>query len=75
MAAERTREGGAILGQLESLQADVELLWRTLEFNKETIRPLDKKPSPMRPRSTEGCSTGTVCTSCSSDGCVMTVYH
>jgi hypothetical protein len=75
MAEERTAEGGAILGQLESLQADVELIWRTLEFNKETIRPLDRKPIPMRPQSTEGCSTATVCTSCSSDGCVMTVYH
>jgi hypothetical protein len=75
MAQERTPEAGAFFGQLESLQADVELIWQTLEFNKETIRPLEKKPSPMRARSTEGCSTGTVCTSCSSDGCVMTVYH
>jgi hypothetical protein len=75
MAEEHGREAVGI-GQLEAMQADIELLWQTLEFNKETIRPLERKPRPgERPASTEGCSTGTVCTSCSSNGCVMTVYH
>lgn len=60
---------------VESLQADVEYIWQTLEFNRETIKFLDRGHAEMRP-STDGCSTGTVCTSCSSGpGCVMTVYH
>ena len=62
-------------GQIETLQADVELIWRTLKFNTETIRFLDEKPTQGMRASTDGCSTGTVCTSCSTDGCVMTVYH
>ena len=57
------------------LQADVELIWQTLKFNRETIRFLDDNVAEMRP-STDGCSSGTVCTSCSSGpGCVMSVYH
>jgi hypothetical protein len=64
-----------IQGQLETLQADVELIWRTLQFNRETIRFLEETPTQGLRASTDGCSTATICTSCSSDGCVMTVYH
>lgn len=73
--AEQARGEAVIQGQLETLQADVELIWRTLKFNTETIRFLDELPTQGMRASTDGCSTSTVCTSCSTDGCVMTVYH
>lgn len=57
-----------------AVQSDVERLWQTLHFNSETIKMLDRMPE-MRPGSTDGCSDSTVCTACSGDGCVMTVYH
>jgi hypothetical protein len=73
--AEQPRDEVMIHGQIETLQADVELIWRTLKFNTETIRFLDETPTQGMRASTDGCSTATVCTSCSTDGCVMTVYH
>jgi hypothetical protein len=43
--AERPTE---IIGVVESLQADVEYIWQTLEFNRETIKFLDRGHAEMR---------------------------
>lgn len=63
--------------QIGYLQRDVETLWRTLKFNRETIKLLDEDDdvSTRMRDSTRRCSDGTVCTPCSGNGCVMTVYH
>jgi hypothetical protein len=60
-----------------AVQTDVERLWQTLQFNSETIKLLDTWPDPREegPQTKGGCSDATVCTSCSSGSCIMTVYH
>ncbi len=68
-------EDGGRSELLTYLQRDVEKLWQTLQLNREVLRFLDDGDIQEMRGSTDACSDGTVCTPCSSDGCVMTVYH
>jgi hypothetical protein len=77
--AEMAEERGKRKSFEEYLAHDVETIWRTLKFNSETIKLLDEpsageEETRMRP-STDGCSDHSICTPCSGNGCVMTVYH
>ena len=73
--AEGYQRGDDATTRLEYLQLDVEKIWQTLKLNREVLRFLDDDGTTEMRGSTDRCSDNTVCTACSSDGCVMTVYH